>query len=127
LQREIGMRAQLLQVVPGAEALAFGGEHHHPDVGRLLEAIDLGLQRADHGLRKRVITLAAIERERADAVANLRQHVRDGDVFAWSVHVVHSMADAERARSRRMNFWILPVDVFGSSPNTTDFGALNRA
>ena len=30
----------------------------------------------------------------------------------------------ERSRSRRTFFWILPVEVFGSSPNTTRFGAL---
>jgi hypothetical protein len=29
-----------------------------------------------------------------------------------------------RARSRSVNFWILPVAVVGSGPNTTDFGAL---
>jgi hypothetical protein len=28
------------------------------------------------------------------------------------------------ARSRSSNFWILPVDVFGSGPNTTLAGAL---
>jgi fatty-acyl-CoA synthase len=37
------------------------------------------------------------------------------------------MADCERARSRSTNFWILPVDVFGTSPNTTRFGTLKRA
>ena len=37
------------------------------------------------------------------------------------------MAAADPARSRSRNFWILPVDVFGSSPNTTLFGTLNRA
>jgi hypothetical protein len=26
-----------------------------------------------------------------------------------------------------MNFWTLPVEVFGSGPNTTRLGALNRA
>ena len=35
------------------------------------------------------------------------------------------IAFAEFARSRSMNFWILPVDVFGIAPNTTDFGDLN--
>jgi hypothetical protein len=28
---------------------------------------------------------------------------------------------------RSTNFWILPVDVFGSTPNTTCFGALKCA
>ena len=32
-----------------------------------------------------------------------------------------------RPRSRSTNFWILPVDVFGSSPKTTRFGTLKRA
>ena len=31
------------------------------------------------------------------------------------------------ARSRRTNFWILPVDVFGSDPKTTVFGTLKCA
>src|SRR5260370_40343209 len=31
------------------------------------------------------------------------------------------------ARSRNTNFWILPVDVFGSGPNSTVRGALKRA
>src|SRR6185312_207113 len=39
----------------------------------------------------------------------------------------YSMALADPARSRSRNFWILPVDVFGNSPNTTLFGTLNRA
>jgi hypothetical protein len=29
--------------------------------------------------------------------------------------------------SRSLNFWILPVAVFGSSPKATDLGALKRA
>ncbi len=29
-----------------------------------------------------------------------------------------------RARSRSTNFWILPVEVLGSGPNTTVFGTL---
>ena len=35
-----------------------------------------------------------------------------------------SMADAEPARLRSSNFWILPVEVLGSSPNTTALGTL---
>src|SRR4051794_6167499 len=35
------------------------------------------------------------------------------------------IALADLTRSRSMNFWILPVDVFGIGPNTTVFGALN--
>src|SRR5689334_8160126 len=31
------------------------------------------------------------------------------------------------ARSRRTNFWILPVEVFGSGPNTTVLGTLKWA
>ena len=43
---------------------------------------------------------------------------RGGEV---SVQVI---ASAERARARRTNFWILPVEVFGSSRNTMRFGTL---
>ena len=35
-----------------------------------------------------------------------------------------SMAEADRARPRRTCFWILPVEVLGSSVNTTVLGAL---
>ena len=35
------------------------------------------------------------------------------------------IAFAELTRLRSMNFWILPVDVFGIGPNTTAFGVLN--
>ena len=47
-----GVRAQLLQVVPGAEAAALGGEHddaHRRVVG---DAVELGLQRSDHAARQ---------------------------------------------------------------------------
>ena len=34
------------------------------------------------------------------------------------------IAFAESTWLRSMNFWILPVDVFGIGPNTTAFGVL---
>ena len=37
------------------------------------------------------------------------------------------MAEAERNRSRSTNFWILPVEVFGSTPKITCVGTLKRA
>ena len=40
---------------------------------------------------------------------------------------LRSSGRAARTRSRSSNFWILPVDVFGISPNTTAFGVLNPA
>jgi hypothetical protein len=39
----------------------------------------------------------------------------------------YSIAAVDFALSRSRNFWILPVEVFGKSPNTTFFGALKRA
>ena len=42
-------------------------------------------------------------------------------------HSAIAADDATRARSRRTNFWILPVAVVGSGPNTTDLGALKCA
>src|SRR5258706_8503079 len=39
----------------------------------------------------------------------------------------HSIAAVLFARSRRRNFWILPVEVLGSGPKITVFGALKRA
>ena len=38
--------------------------------------------------------------------------------------VVYSIAAAERARSRSWNFWILPVEVFGSASKRTSRGTL---
>src|SRR5260370_6305840 len=35
------------------------------------------------------------------------------------------IAFTESTWLRRMNFWILPVEVFGIDPNTTAFGVLN--
>ena len=37
------------------------------------------------------------------------------------------LRERARARSRKTNFWILPVAVVGSGPNTTDLGALKCA
>jgi len=37
------------------------------------------------------------------------------------------MADAERNCSRNTNFWIFPVEVFGSTPKITCLGTLKRA
>ena len=43
------------------------------------------------------------------------------------IRLCQSIAEAERICSRSANFWILPVDVFGSGPNTTCLGTLKRA
>src|SRR5271157_3655905 len=52
-----------------------------------------------------------------------------GSHFLFStVHFLyHSIAEADFACWRRMNFWIFPVEVFGSVPKITVFGALKRA
>jgi len=34
------------------------------------------------------------------------------------------IAFVDLTSSRNMNFWILPVEVFGIGPNTTDLGVL---
>ena len=39
----------------------------------------------------------------------------------------YGAVDEPDRRPRSTNFWILPVEVFGSSPNSTALGALNRA
>src|SRR5262245_46157539 len=39
----------------------------------------------------------------------------------------YSIAEADFARCRSTNFWILPVDVLGSTPKITRLGALKRA
>jgi len=48
-------------------------------------------------------------------------------LFRRCARMMLSIAAADFAFSRSTNFWILPVEVFGSSPNTTARGALKRA
>jgi len=45
--------------------------------------------------------------------------------FGPPYKIYAEIAFAESTCSRSMNFWILPVDVFGMAPNTTAFGVLN--
>src|SRR3546814_4591260 len=40
---------------------------------------------------------------------------------------VIALGQSDPVRSRSAYFWILPVEVFGRSPNTTVFGTLKRA
>ena len=40
------------------------------------------------------------------------------------IHFLASTTYSDFARSRSTNFWIFPVDVFGSGPNTTVRGVL---
>ena len=62
------MRAKLLQIVPGAKALAAPGDDDDADRGVRRDPVELRLHRGDHRLRKRVEAIAAIERQRRDAV-----------------------------------------------------------
>jgi hypothetical protein len=41
--------------------------------------------------------------------------------------VPHSMAEVDLTCWRSWNFWILPVEVLGSTPKTTRLGTLKRA
>ena len=50
-----------------------------------------------------------------------------GQVSWYDMTFSYWIALADLARSRRANFWILPVEVFGSSPNTNVFGTLKPA
>ena len=122
LPRLVGMRAHLAQVVTGTEVLASAGEHDHARRRVLGEPVELGLQRREHRGRERVHAIAAVERQRRHAVLVLAQHVGRFDFgLGWSVHGVlrHSIAEADLACCRSTNFWILPVEVFGRTPNTT--------
>ena len=47
-----------------------------------------------------------------------------GGHFHRDLLVPDSNAQSDFARSRSTNFWIFPVDVFGSGPNTTVRGVL---
>lgn len=48
----------------------------------------------------------------------------DNPVNPVSPHSFFASTYSDFTFSRRMNFWILPVEVFGSGPKTTDRGAL---
>src|SRR6185503_15626610 len=117
-------RLDLLQVVPGAEALAGARQDDDAHAPVVLEGIEFLLDGRQHLAGEQVHLLRTVHRQGADAVAILAQE--DGLCGLWnSTHV--SIALVDLARSRRTNFWILPVEVFGSSPNTTARGALNLA
>src|SRR5262249_19148248 len=77
----------------------------------------------NHFARQQVHLRRTIEGQRADAVAVFAEQQRIG--LGDGAHV--SIAEVDLAFSRSTNFWILPVEVFGSSPNTTARGALNFA
>jgi hypothetical protein len=128
LPRDVRMRAELLQVMPCAKALAFGRQHHDARGVIARQAVELGLECCDHVLRQRIEALAAVQRQRAHAVARRSEDERRSGGLARSIHTSsYSIALVDLALSRRTNFWIFPVDVFGSSQNTTFFGALKRA
>ena len=118
-------RLDLLQVVPGAEALAGGGEDQRRGSCRC----------SSKWLRKHPEARPASRPSAGSSAAGgsasacrCRRGLRAAGAAGRSVgrrscHQV-SMAAADLAFSRSTNFWILPVEVFGSSPNTTARGAL---
>ncbi len=52
------------------------------------------------------------------------QPVRSAASAAFPARAPSSLSRSARACVRSWNFWILPVDVFGSSPKRTAFGIL---
>jgi hypothetical protein len=51
-----------------------------------------------------------------------RRKARHGKLAKAGFQVEIALAESTWLRSK--NFWILPVDVFGMTPNTTAFGVL---
>src|SRR5262249_42163817 len=117
-------RLDLLQIVPGAEALPRSRDDDDANALVALEGLEFLLQRGEHLRGEEIHLRRPVHRQRADAVPIFAG--QDGLIsFGNGAHV--SMAAVDLAFSRRTNFWILPVEVFGSSPNTTARGALNFA
>src|SRR6185436_450846 len=114
----------LLQVMPCAEALAGAGENDDTNALVAFEGIEFLLQGGKHFGRQQVHLLRPVHGPRADPLPLFAQQERAVG-FGNGAHV--SIALLDLALSRRTNFWILPVEVFGSSPNTTARGALNFA
>ena len=81
-----------------------------------------------------LVVLAVLDRAAgARGAAGVTEHGADtGTVTPDPEHAAPPSQPMCRSRSlqarlRSTYFWILPVEVFGSSPKVTDFGALNRA
>src|SRR4029079_7841400 len=122
--RQLLQRADLLDVVPRAKALPHRRQHHDAHALVLRDGVERFLERVEHLARQQVHLRRTVHHQRADAVAILAQ--QDG-FFSLQICAHVSIAVADFALSRSTNFWILPVEVFGSSPNTTARGALNLA
>ncbi len=86
LPGQIGVRAQLVQIVTGAEALAFGGQHDAADRGLGGDAFQFVLQRRDHRARQRVVALAAIERQAAHPLLGVGHYIGRNGGVEWCVH-----------------------------------------
>src|SRR4051812_31958128 len=122
--RQLLQRADFLDVVPGAKSSSVCSQHHHAHAAVLGNGVERRLQRIEHLGREQVDLLGAVHDQGADAVAVFAKE--DGLFAFWNCpHVAIAVADF--ALSRSTNFWILPVEVFGSSPNSTARGALKRA
>src|SRR6185503_1214026 len=124
-------RADFLEIVAGAEPLARGGEDHDANLLFTRDAFQGGLEGRKHLARKQVHLLRAVHGQRADPVAVFAKQDRLLG-FGNRTHMIRtraqvSMAAADFALSRSRNFWILPVEVLGSSQNTTARGVLNLA
>ena len=140
-ERLVAVREHLLQVVARTERAARAGDDDDTHARIVADRHELALERLEQAGVERVELGGTVERERRDAAGVIvpfegcvgvcligcvhgRTFVLDScRLSRWR----HSIACTEPARSRNRNFWILPVDVFGSSPNTTLFGTLKRA
>src|SRR5439155_1066624 len=99
-------------------------QHHNTYFLIRNQGIKSGLKSLQHLARQQVHLLRPVHGQRADGVALIAQQERLSGLRNGT-HV--SMALVDLAFSRSRNFWILPVEVFGSSPKTTARGALNPA
>ena len=75
----------------------------------------------------RPTTILGHREKRSNHGAHHGSGVRTPQAVALRVLLRYSIALADFASSRSANFWILPVEVFGRSPNTIAFGTLNPA
>ena len=124
-ERLVAVAHHFLEIVATRKRRTASGDHHHAHFVIASDGFELGLQGHEHLHGDRVVLARAIERQPRDAAFDGAQD-RLHDMGFGRIHG-YSIAEVERARSRRRNFWILPVEVLGISPNTILRGDLKRA
>src|ERR1022692_4351593 len=80
-----------------------------------------------HVFGERVALRRPVQRDIGERAVQLDEHVRGGWGEQRRRHQLIRFSRPAHSLSRNLNFCTLPVEVFGSGPNSTVFGALKRA